>query len=700
MASSHDKPPYIRVTRPVAIENPPAPVEKEPVESAPVEKLSDEPIVMLNPVLKRQAGLKERKVRKSIPNGGTFYKPMVLQELGFEDNKPKASPEMAIEASPSTLEAIYAPDVSPETLAENKESLKKAVTTLTATQIENQVASLRQKIVRAEEEARTCPYKETDRFKARASIEKVPNPDGFANDNHEPDPEERIQRYEAQLKQLYDEKATLDPKYNASPEIVTAATAEQKEEVRQQVQSGSQVSAAARPSRASTTGTQTNSNKKKPSNVRAAIAVGMALAGGGATSLAAMTPKATKAPVAAESTQFEHFDTVKSFVQKGEGPWEMIQKLKAQLAVAFPDQKNAPAAVKHVLETNSHVFAYVYGLASKDGTLVHPLHTGDSPEKADSLSVNDQGQVVFHDGVHNKDHILIQEIASGKMAVVSPLEGKLIAPGHHPHHYQEHHPKASHEAHHPTHHTQPAHSAQETVSPAQHVVPVASPFKPAPSYDVTMHHEPASVTPSERPVAQPAEEHPADISSAAPMPSVAPAERPQAAAAPVEAPESIPYATPSINALTHNDAWTQFNQSEAMNIFNYAAEPGTEAETFRAGFFALLRQSGTGPHDGETLRNYVTRAAELIHEHGGSLEARVAIYQDNGLLVAHDGDLDARLTLAREYIRLNPSSQVIVENPEGATKLILLTSESIKSRTYPGVIGTPPPITISNPVAF
>ncbi|MDR3547007.1 MAG: hypothetical protein P4M11_01800 [Candidatus Pacebacteria bacterium] len=375
---------------------------------------------MTNRVLARQAmGLPpkpKRGVRKSISNGGNVYKPMVLERT-FDTSPDAAALESAIET---------ATVMSPETVAEHKKQLHESVTALTSIQLEKQLSYLKDQIKVAEDEARNPAYKLTDRFRARPSIEAPDNPSGAANDNEMPAPEERIEKYEAQIRSLEAQQKQLEVRSKA-PAVPTEAAPAKPAAANESLSAESAPDSIVLP-----ISSARSPRAKKGPSMRAVVG-GIAAAGVAMGAAAAESGHHHGADVAGQVSAEAHrsFDAITSFIQKNEGADKMFEKLQAQAKVMFPDTKNAPPIVKHLLAHSPHNLSIAYHFVSKDGRLSRFMHTGDMPEKADSLSINDQGQLVFH-SAGKGDHVLIHETAHGKLSEPNLMKDSLH-PSHHYH---------------------------------------------------------------------------------------------------------------------------------------------------------------------------------------------------------------------------------------------------------------------------
>jgi hypothetical protein len=298
---------------------------------------------------------------------------------------------------------------------------------------------------------------------------------------------------------------------------------------------------------------------------------------------------------------------------------------------------------------------------------------------------------------------------------------------HHPHHRPHHHARQTHAT--PTHaeKTIPANSSSIDPDRSAEIAKMysmetgGSEFHPTAEYptpdlyaagqlshpDSAVHSDssPALATPPahpniDTPSPDASPEHSVDsVSAPATAESASSPEHIETSAPPIE------NAPASVDALAHNEFWSQVHNHDSYKVASIPAEPGTPAAEFRTQLFSLVRESGVGPNPGETLDQYATRAAQAIHDHAekgiSSFDARPGIYEgaDHHLQV-HGGDLNARILVAQEYKSLHPSSEIVVENPGGETPLFIYSNDALASGHFPDAGSKLSPITEKSKLVF
>lgn len=100
-------------------------------------------------------------------------------------------------------------------------------------------------------------------------------------------------------------------------------------------------------------------------------------------------------------------------VSRGEGADKLLSDLQEQLRSQYGDVKTAPENVQALLNHGPHRTAELLGLGHESGGVM--LHPGDT------LGVDDQGRLVFHDNIHDRDRIIIDEKHE-----LHPLKGHAI----------------------------------------------------------------------------------------------------------------------------------------------------------------------------------------------------------------------------------------------------------------------------------
>jgi hypothetical protein len=332
-------------------------------------------------------------------------------------------------------------------------------------------------------------------------------------------------------------------------------------------------------------------------------------------------------------------------------------------------QQTHSPLVDAILKNNSSVLAHKLGFPenSSEGYM----------QPGDSLEIHGHDLVFSRAG--HAPITLMHEDASGHVIVDDHAHAS-IEKLFHRHHVEHAHTVEATKAH-------PDAAASSVSSSPDNLPPGINPDSPAAAdYLTHLHNAPAiehatsSTVPtpeaSHAPDIAPTPEHPTPSETSS-VPETPPSPVEHAAETPV--PESTP---PSIDTITHSDWWSQASHYKALSILTIPADAGTPAEEFRGNLFGVLRESGIAPHDGELIDHYVQRAAQVIHENVDKsvnpLDAHVGIYQSSGHLVVHGGDLEARTMLGKEYQRLNPSVEVLLENPDGKAKLLVLPREGVE----------------------
>lgn len=111
--------------------------------------------------------------------------------------------------------------------------------------------------------------------------------------------------------------------------------------------------------------------------------------------------------------EIPHADTTPLVVGRGEGADKLISDLQDRLRAQYPDSTKAPENVQALLRFDPHTTAKQLGLNYDAGGVM--LHPGDS------LTVDDHGRLVFHDNVHDRNRILINEKHE-----LHPLQGHVV----------------------------------------------------------------------------------------------------------------------------------------------------------------------------------------------------------------------------------------------------------------------------------
>jgi hypothetical protein len=155
----------------------------------------------------------------------------------------------------------------------------------------------------------------------------------------------------------------------------------------------------------------------------------------------------------------------------------------------------------------------------------------------------------------------------------------------------------------------------------------------------------------------------------------------------VEAKTEFLPASDSIREVIESPIWGSNTQADSFAVFTMAPPVGSPEAALRTELFDVLRETGIGPRQGESLQNYLARANEVVlNRPEGSGPSTLGIYSSGDRLVAVGGDFNARSVLAYEYMRgpNAPEGGVMVEGPEGSA-MRAYTREAIATGVYPPV---------------
>jgi hypothetical protein len=180
--------------------------------------------------------------------------------------------------------------------------------------------------------------------------------------------------------------------------------------------------------------------------------------------------------------------------------------------------------------------------------------------------------------------------------------------------------------------------------------------------------------PSAQTVETPAAMIPDHTDTAAPISASAPVETSGAvhgvpsSSSPAEAASTVPHSNiASIERLSSSPVWSQYHDHKAYELFDSPAPAETPEAGFRQNLFDLMKTSGTGPNGRETIEEYMARAQSVIDR--GGVEIPVIVETPEHLFISHGGDENARIILAREFLRVNieenPQLAVVVEHAQG-----------------------------------
>ena len=153
----------------------------------------------------------------------------------------------------------------------------------------------------------------------------------------------------------------------------------------------------------------------------------------------------------------------------------------------------------------------------------------------------------------------------------------------------------------------------------------------------------------------------------------APAPTPETSSAPVFDGALIPK---DIDTIMHSPAWSNYKNLSSSDAFSIYPEDGDAAAlSLRRGLFDLVRNSGVGPLENQTIEDYIssaTKALKGVLPTTNTFNLHTHVFQvADGHLQIHGGDLNARMAVANEYYRLHPDAKMVIEDPGGATPLFI-----------------------------
>jgi hypothetical protein len=370
------------------------------------------------------------------------------------------------------------------------------------------------------------------------------------------------------------------------------------------------------------------------------------------------------------------------------------KKLQADYALS---PSSAPPAVKAFFKTletekgasllrgEDKASFFNFKFAIKDKSTV--MHTGDT------ISLNEKGEIVLYKAGHpDLTHILIDKTGT-KINPVGPQEWKMKIPTHRVATPQQ-----------PT----KAAPLETPASPSEVDPSVALNNAQAAAAREALNAAQKNTAPNEMTTTPAAAMPEAQTAASAPDRNQSP-EAPSTTAPSAQSPEMVTQAPENVNKIQselHKDRlWSEFSFKNSMEAFLTPAPSGTPEAVFRRNLFSLMKESGTGPHDTETIEAYVARATKSASDHlkdGQSASTVPALYETKDhQLRAHGGDLSSRLILAHEYIAtIDPQAKIAVENQEGLNKLIEYSANSMENNTYPHFDGKIAPVSQEDKIIF
>jgi hypothetical protein len=380
-----------------------------------------------------------------------------------------------------------------------------------------------------------------------------------------------------------------------------------------------------------------------------------------------VAPEAPKAAPAAPAPT-ESYQEVK--VAPGQG----ADKMFSNLHKAIDDNQAHSHLVEKLVNEKPHLLAQRFGF---------PDHNANGyMQPGDSVKIENH-QLVFHRGGHAV--VLMHENPDGSVTDNPEARAEIQKLTSHHHHVSPHREQT------PAHEQPPAQekpsapvsekpsvpetprTAASSVDSSTKLPAGMNPDSPAAAEYLTRLHNPTSHVPN---TAVTPEAHAPNVSHETSADHTAPV---------------IQGAPPSVEALTHTDAWQKYHDFDASKVLLNQPDGGdTAAATFRTQLFSIMRESGVGPHANETITQYTSRAVDAMRDHTlkgiPRYDTYPAIYEatDHHLQI-HGGDLDARFAVAKEYLSKHPDAEIVMENPGQSTPFFLYSKSAIESGEFPGI---------------
>lgn len=325
------------------------------------------------------------------------------------------------------------------------------------------------------------------------------------------------------------------------------------------------------------------------------------------------TPSSTKSsPLESSKVPGVRPDTtpakVEFTVAKGEGANQLFQDLKAH----YPDPEHYPTNIKALLNHQPAEVAKILGFGRENGgIMLHPQ---------DSISLNDQGRLIFHDHLHNKDIVVMDE--KGISDEWSTKVHKL-----HEAHTQsttEHHPKRVHTV------------SEHVKSPRPHIK----------SFDAKADQE--AVAAANR--AEFAREQSGDFSVITTVPADAVS---QSSVIP-ETPPALETQAPSGSSIPQSETpSTSLPESTSSTPIDTARTPeAPAAETISSAPRSEIAPTEAGTPSGNSVESAILPAESID-------KALPHTYLTNtGEVTVFGGTLDQRMEWAKAYAQLHPGEIV------------------------------------------
>jgi hypothetical protein len=183
----------------------------------------------------------------------------------------------------------------------------------------------------------------------------------------------------------------------------------------------------------------------------------------------------------------------------------------------------------------------------------------------------------------------------------------------------------------------------------------------------------------------PVADHSADVSDSHDVPTASHSEVPPLDSHTEGTPTGSVYEhseVPSVETAYHSPVWAEYKGNSSMGAFDAPAAPGSPEEGLKNNLVDILRKSGVGPQENESIQTYVTRA-EAVLAHGNPSPVQILETSDHHL-ITQGGDQAAQFSLAKVYSFENSTPEkpihVFVANTDPLNKSYI----DISSRTPVG----------------
>ncbi len=306
-------------------------------------------------------------------------------------------------------------------------------------------------------------------------------------------------------------------------------------------------------------------------------------------------------------------------VGRGEGADKLISDLQERLRAEYPNVKTAPENVRALLRFDAHTTAEHLGLGHESGGVM--LHPGDS------LSVDDHGRLVFHDNIHDRNRIIINEKHE-----LHPLKGPVVKP----HGGKAHKAQATHEK-----ATVRTHRSSFDSDADRRAVAEANKEELAREQQGTFQTPILTETPQTIHIAEPAPVETVPHTGSARLGDLATS-------------ETVPVAAPPPEVLHVDDTPVQ-SAPEIQPV--PVSQPSVEAPTTDP------TNTTSSARLGDLAREQVPMASEQLNPFGLNIDARVPhvyLTEAKGVTV-YGGSPEAGRLIATEYAKSHPGVDVTFE---------------------------------------